>query len=144
MLLSRFTFHNVSINTLAHPTAQTSHISLHSTMFLLIRHHHTEIVHDLKNFTFHNVSINTTETSTRMEMWLDFTFHNVSINTLFAAAMTTMIVYFTFHNVSINTLKHFYISNMRCTLHSTMFLLIQNPSLANPKVKHLYIPQCFY
>ena len=123
MLLSSFTFHNVSINTLAHPTAQTSHISLHSTMFLLIRHHHTEIVHDLKNFTFHNVSINTTETSTRMEMWLDFTFHNVSINT---------------------EQKKYNGYQLFASLHSTMFLLILCPSSCSISMTFLYIPQCFY
>ena len=87
-----------------------------------------------------------TETSTRMEMWLDFTFHNVSINTaltmpplmLEQSLHSTMFLLipgqdllseglnpFTFHNVSINTQSSLLLHRSLVSLHSTMFLLIQ-------------------
>ena len=56
--LETFTFHYVSINTWQHPEEQKEHLSLHSTMFLLILEEEYKEYHAL-NFTFHYVSINT-------------------------------------------------------------------------------------
>ena len=54
---------------------------LHSNMFLLIQHQHTEIVHDLDKFTFQYVSINTGLRELVDGYKLKFTFQYVSINT---------------------------------------------------------------
>ena len=98
-----FTFHNVSINTPGFTGWVNTPVSLHSTMFLLIRRPCSEwrwmvislhstmfllIREPLRNiisaptfFTFHNVSINTVGTIKTGQNDPDFTFHNVSINT---------------------------------------------------------------
>ena len=100
---TRFTFHNVSINTeitqsklialnTLHSTMfllipKTNHRSwsssstLHSTMFLLIPDLQKQLNASVKSFTFHNVSINTFRRPVLTCCCFDFTFHNVSINT---------------------------------------------------------------
>ena len=54
----RFTFHNVSINSLIHGILESVLCNLHSTMFLLILNSKGYKVLDPHIFTFHNVSIN--------------------------------------------------------------------------------------
>ena len=54
-----FTFHNVSINTHLVAHKKEIFISLHSTMFLLIRAVELSFNRHYLHFTFHNVSINT-------------------------------------------------------------------------------------
>ena len=78
-------------------------ISLHSTMFLLIREPLRNIISAPTFFTFHNVSINTVGTIKTGQNDPDFTFHNVSINTGISGSFIVISSFFTFHNVSINT-----------------------------------------
>ena len=106
-----FTFHNVSINTKQDGCDNRCDMTLHSTMFLLIRVSDSSPFHS-PSFTFHNVSINTrSRTQTHLSR-LNFTFHNVSINTKASRRK----------------------SNLHASLHSTMFLLIpQNFKLAGSK-----------
>ena len=78
-------------------------ISLHSTMFLLIREPLRNIISAPTFFTFHNVSINTVGTIKTGQNDPDFTFHNVSINTAVVDSVKLADYCFTFHNVSINT-----------------------------------------
>ena len=74
-----------------------------------------------------------------------FTFHNVSINTIVSAMCSRTDSSFTFHNVSINTIVEAEDSDMKATLHSTMFLLILTSSTTEARTQSsLYIPQCFY
>ena len=80
-------------------------LSLHSTMFLLIRYTLHCPVRFAIVFTFHYVSINTQPLLSPVRCSYAFTFHYVSINTIL-----TM-----FHRCSL------------LTLHSTMFLLIRRP-----------------
>ena len=117
-----FTFHNVSINTLNQYSNPNRTTTLHSTMFLLIRHRHFSLSPPFF-FTFHNVSINTIDEAEDVLSVLCFTFHNVSINTGSLPKAQTYRHSFTFHNVSINTF----------TLISTVTSRLL-----------LYIPQCFY
>ena len=56
--LGKFTFHNVSINTMDRIFEDMLRFYLHSTMFLLIRIRHGRDSTGSR-FTFHNVSINT-------------------------------------------------------------------------------------
>ena len=81
---------------------QISHLSLHSTMFLLIR----------KRAGWSKNPVYT------------FTFHYVSINTIYHTKFTGCPAHFTFHYVSINTASYTDNSGDQRTLHSTMFLLI--------------------
>ena len=96
--------------------------ALHSTMFLLIPATAPHITRNINTFTFHNVSINTQWKQTDSARNWRFTFHNVSINTEVAA--------------------HW--EQLWNSLHSTMFLLIQNTTRDVLTVQRLYIPQCFY
>ena len=61
--LGKFTFHNVSINTMDRIFEDMLRFYLHSTMFLLIRFAGVQNVRLANLFTFHNVSINTASTS---------------------------------------------------------------------------------
>ena len=54
-----------------------------------------------------------------------FTFHYVSINTIVPQTLMDIVLDFTFHYVSINTWKKADGTDLKYTLHSTMFLLIQ-------------------
>ena len=139
-----FTFHNVSINTLAFRLPW---------LFTL-------------SFTFHNVSINTNDNLNKTPADKVFTFHNVSINTrrlefrlirlntlhstmflliLMAGQEIYSILNFTFHNVSINTKR------LGTNAGSSGDFTFHNVSI-NTKildthfnaVTMLYIPQCFY
>ena len=149
--LEKFTFHNVSINTILPSWSKLLHyLHLHSTMFLLILEPPQHIATRWKKFTFHNVSINTVNCydtdSVRgylhstmfllihqsiVEAFgaaLIFTFHNVSINTQDRrCTVWEDAVVFTFHNVSINTTKCRFQQGIQLHLHSTMFLLIPIP-----------------
>ena len=105
--LEKFTFHNVSINTILPSWSKLLHyLHLHSTMFLLIHQSIVEAFGAALIFTFHNVSINTQDR--RCTVWEDA-------------------VVFTFHNVSINTTKCRFQQGIQLHLHSTMFLLIPIP-----------------
>ena len=146
---TRFTFHNVSINTTAFDTHDPA-------LFCLFTFHNVSINTQSArppsffpySFTFHNVSINTdysergrkrdsTLHSTMFLLIQDakaeyfnehyfFTFHNVSINTKLYELFKGTEYVFTFHNVSINTsLDVFTPADVIIALHSTMFLLIQ-------------------
>ena len=57
--LGKFTFHNVSINTMDRIFEDMLRFYLHSTMFLLIQKNIKLSRVRIKKFTFHNVSINT-------------------------------------------------------------------------------------
>ena len=74
-------------------------------------------------FTFHYVSINTECDGIIIDDSYDFTFHYVSINTKGVTAQVVGVVN---------------------TLHSTMFLLIQNVFILYIYIITLYIPLCFY
>ena len=58
-ILTNFTFHDVSINTLQLLSLMFSQFSLHSTMFLLIQDSQALHCTSYCIFTFHDVSINT-------------------------------------------------------------------------------------
>ena len=111
------------IRALAFMFPQMVVISLHSTMFLLIRFNRANNPIHFTDFTFHNVSINTMETARLHSRRKDFTFHNVSINTEAGLKLKDGKILFTFHNVSINTVND---------------LWDVSPAY------DLYIPQCFY
>ena len=144
-----FTFHDVSINTTLYVLEFHLHISLHSTMFLLIRlllihqenrqlplhstmflliqiEKHTGTAPSV--FTFHDVSINTNKEMT--EHLLMSSLHS----TMFLLILICMIIeslclIFTFHDVSINTVLPAHRPQIRQPLHSTMFLLIRYQKL---------------
>ena len=79
-----FTFHYVFINTTYRwDGLMENHLSLHSTMFLLIPDNDTIVLVFSFNFTFHYVSINTDSFFTSSTFPTTFTFHYVSINTRF-------------------------------------------------------------
>ena len=58
LLYSRFTFHNVSINSVLNFSIEKNKAYLHSIMYLLILQYLTIRLAWLMVFTFHNVSIN--------------------------------------------------------------------------------------
>ena len=119
---TKFTFHNVSINSGKSTTLLFEEEYLHSTMFLLIRKLPLLSDSSVALFTFHNVSINSFSENDNTVSDTEFTFHNVSINSIM--------------NRSDNpSVKH---------LHSTMFLLIPLGSLQQHADGTIYIPQCFY
>ena len=119
---SRFTFHNVSINT--------------STDY--------EVILCTNKFTFHNVSINTRFhfSTLRCTCYLHSTMFLLIQGCKY---LTPFENEFTFHNVSINTMPLDSLKTKYPYLHSTMFLLIQSAEkLAKLLKKLIYIPQCFY
>ena len=61
--LIKFTFHNVSINSLKDTIDQIAEGNLHSTMFLLIPLQRVTSGVWMMSFTFHNVSINSITTT---------------------------------------------------------------------------------
>ena len=102
-MVADFTFHNVSINTVAYGMAETAPISV---------------------FTFHNVSINTVLSAEIIKAMCLFTFHNVSINTETMQVLT--VIHSTLHSTMFLLIR---LSRTRqdlllMSLHSTMFLLI--------------------
>ena len=105
-----FTFHYVSINTKNNTYQETSHPSLHSTMFLLILLVVSLITSPLADFTFHYVSINT---FFLFVLFLPFvSLHSTMFLLIPSSIQTTAFT--------------------KLPLHSTMFLLIQTffpPSL---------------
>ena len=141
-------------------------LTLHSTMFLLIRCSWFPWLHSAGSFTFHYVSINTHDRAQQKTFPFIFTFHYVSINTIVGGVESGGQVYFTFHYVSINTKTGtlrfnqdaalhstmFLLILRFClrlepliyTLHSTMFLLILDRGLSMVSALWLYIPLCFY
>ena len=163
----RFTFHNVSINTLLPSVPDhlrvifTFHnVSINTCRFLRKKG-------DCRRFTFHNVSINTigkyghkkpvknlhsTMFLLIRETWLNykllagkFTFHNVSINTGSGSTKVTGIKLFTFHNVSINT--GIWVKPATdppaFTFHNVSINTTTRRELRVLR-KLIYIPQCFY
>ena len=121
-----FTFHNVSINTIANETySPTMDNTLHSTMFLLILLLQKRIQVMATIFTFHNVSINTNSAINQAAdsiSSLQSTMFLLIPNQLRKSRIA--INYFTFHNVSINTSVILFLGYFSLPLHSTMFLLI--------------------
>ena len=120
-----FTFHNVSINTNIALNVGRKLTTLHSTMFLLIRHslcqgkRPRETLHSTmfllirklscrspilqSSFTFHNVSINTAAPAP----WANQVYLPLH-STMFLLIQRCLkcrqvLIFFTFHNVSINT-----------------------------------------
>ena len=68
-----------------------------------------------------------------------FTFHDVSINTEPVRLPVHERLYFTFHDVSINTSTSRSVRLYKCSLHSTMFLLIQKrPIISGLHTKTLH------
>ena len=166
MLLSDFTFHDVSINTLMRGESEHYRNPLHSTMFLLIL---PDCLRKCtKNtFTFHDVSINTSWQCN----WVDFhqTLHSTMFLLIQAAAQSeqninntalhsTMFllirtvtsylltaIFFTFHDVSINTAKK---ARQRMLMYFFTFhdVSINTGIAPDPghNSEHLYIPRCFY
>ena len=117
-----FTFHNVSINTQKENRNRYRKVTLHSTMFLLIRRQRLAKLQ--KNTTLHSTMFLLIRSRHRSGVQCpnSFTFHNVSINT---------------HRIP-KSASH-------CTsLHSTMFLLILYLRQSSSDEHFLYIPQCFY
>ena len=123
-----FTFHDVSINTISPLFAISTYSSLHSTMFLLIRHllpenqstipslHSTMfllILCSCISYSEYYKSLHSTmfllirKAGTARRRGLSFTFHDVSINTLFQTVGISCTWSFTFHDVSINTQQQF-------------------------------------
>ena len=99
-----FTFHYVSINTTYRwDGLMENHLSLHSTMFLLIQipFSHLQLFRQPLHSTMFLLIRDLTIKAARMR--LNFTFHYVSINTLITSYTKTWSAVFTFHYVSINT-----------------------------------------
>ena len=119
-------------------------ISLHSTMFLLIRL--PSPLSRLENSTLHSTMfLLIREEAVKKILWFyTFTFHYVSINTGVAGLQRVLNNSFTFHYVSINTSQDKGFPKFISTLHSTMFLLILISAAIRVTECSLYIPLCFY
>ena len=102
---SAFTFHYVSINTTIQADSLGSRLSLHSTMFLLIRF--VDDVIALFDRTLHSTMFLLIRAIWSLSVsGIIFTFHYVSINTpTTAVTLVRNLSDFTFHYVSINTKK---------------------------------------
>ena len=100
-----FTFHYVSINTTIQADSLGSRLSLHSTMFLLIRF--VDDVIALFDRTLHSTMFLLIRAIWSLSVsGIIFTFHYVSINTpTTAVTLVRNLSDFTFHYVSINTKK---------------------------------------
>ena len=102
-----FTFHNVSINTKISSRWTCRNMSLHSTMFLLIRLLSGYNLKFSSYFTFHNVSINTSANPALFAIL--YPLHSTMFLLIRRVSFENKTVRksFTFHNVSINTHIHY-------------------------------------
>ena len=152
---TKFTFHNVSINSVTMDTAQAKSFNLHSIMYLLIPRSTQNRLHchlNLHSIMYLLIHLNSRRGKTNKRhlhsiMYLlipstsdknglgiaRFTFHNVSINSPCFSVLSNNIVRFTFHNVSINSRPPTTI------ISSIVFLLFLSTSFYSPHLISIFL-----